>query len=122
MNKADKQKIYRMLDCAVKSFLDFRENQHGNNRPCINREILARQGSAFTLADYLYTHGFISWEECCEYWCKVEMIDEDENCTFDCGANIGGKCKYAVERNRQWDRKEEPETINPGGGQNGHDT
>ena len=48
----------------------------------------------------VFHNGFISYEEWCEYLAKVDMTDEDENCSYDCGANIDGKCKYAVNRNK----------------------
>ena len=100
MNKDDKQRIKKMLDSAVAHYLDFKKCQKGNDRPCIAKEVMARQATVFNLADYLYHHGFISYEEWCEYLAKVDMTDEDENCSYDCGANIGGKCKYAVNRNK----------------------
>ncbi len=100
MNKDDRRKIKRMLDTAVEHYWDFKKSQQGNGRPCIAREVLARQASVFTLADYLYRNGFISYTEWCEYLGKVDMADEDENCSYDCGANIDGKCKYSVNRNK----------------------
>lgn len=100
MNKDDRLKIRKMLDSAVGHYLDFKHQQKGNDRPCIAREVLARQATVFTLADYLYHNGFISYTEWCEYLSKVDMTDEDENCSYACGANIDGKCKYAVNRNK----------------------
>ena len=100
MNKDDKLKIKKMLDSAVGHYIDFKSCQQGNDRPCIAREVLARQSNVFILADYLFHNGFISYEEWCEYLAKVDMTDEDENCSYDCGANIDGKCKYAVNRNK----------------------
>ena len=93
MNKDDRRKIKKMLDGAVGHYLDFKNCQNGNDRPCIAREVLARQATVFALADYKY-------EEWCEYLGKVDMTDEDENCSYECGANIDGKCKYAVNRNK----------------------
>ena len=100
MNKDDKLKIKKMLDSAVGHYIDFKNCQNGNDRPCIAREVLARQATVFTLADYLFHNGFISYEEWCEYLGKVDMTDEDESCSYKCGANIDGKCKYAVNRNK----------------------
>lgn len=100
MNKDDRRKIRKMLDSAVEHYLEFKKDQKGNDRPCIAREVLARQANVFVLADYLYHNGFISYTEWCEYLGKVDMTDEDESCSYDCGANIDGKCKYSVNRNK----------------------
>lgn len=98
MTKAEKNKIKAMLDDAVRSYFVFAKRDD-LDKPCVRREILARQNAAFTLADYLYKYDFISWEECCELWAKVGLTDDEASCKFTyCGGNINGKCKYVIEK------------------------
>lgn len=100
MTKAEKDSIIKMLDNAVESYFIFRNRNDYPDKPCVRRETTTRQSAAFNLADYLYRYGFITWEQCCEYWKRVEINDvfEDEICPFtDCGANIKGVCKYAID-------------------------
>ena len=99
MNKQEVEKLTKMLDKAVEAYLMFRNRDDYPEKPCVRREASTRQSAAFNLADYLYHYGFISWEKCCEIWCKIGMSDDDESCSFTkCGANIGGKCKYIISR------------------------
>lgn len=94
LNKTE-QKIVTMLNSAVENYLLFRNREDYPDKPCIRREVAARQSAVFNLADYLYHYGFITFEQCCEYWAKVGITDDNAECDFkDCGANIDGFCKY----------------------------
>lgn len=99
MSSKERERLKKMLDRAVTGYLDFRNRDDYPDRPCVRKETSLRQHTVFTLASNLYHFGFITWEDCCQYWCKVDMVGEDTICQFtNCGANIDGKCKYAVER------------------------
>lgn len=99
MNKTDKKKIQDMLSKAIENYFLFRDRDDNPDKPCIRREAAARQGAVFNLADYLYRYGFITFEECCETWAKVDIRGEDDpTCTFEnCGACQNGTCKYIIE-------------------------
>lgn len=97
--KSQKDTVIQMLDDAVQSYFLFRNRDDYPDKPCIRREVAMRQSAVFNLADYLFRYKFITWEQCCEYWTKVEITGgmEDEVCQFtDCGANICGLCKYML--------------------------
>lgn len=97
MNKVEKETIFKMLDKAVDNYFMFRNRDDYPDKPCVRRETFTRQGVVFTLADYLYHYGFITWEQCCEYWTKVEIFGGiyDEKCIFTkCTANKDGVCEY----------------------------
>lgn len=92
---ADKIKIEKMLNAAVENYLLFVNREDYPDKPCVRREVAARQSAVFNLADYLYHYGFITFEQCCEYWAKVGIVDDEAKCNFkDCGGNIDGFCKY----------------------------
>lgn len=102
MTKKEKENVIEMLDTAVERYLLFRNRDDYPDKPCVRRETFARQSAVFNLADYLHKYGFITWEQCCEYWSKVDIFDEIENepCPFTkCGANINGTCKYTNNTN-----------------------
>ena len=97
--KTKKNAVIEMLDEAVKSYYLFRNRDDYPDKPCIRREAATRQSAVFNLADYLCRYEFITWEQCCEYWTKVEITGgiEDSVCTFTkCGANINGLCKFMI--------------------------
>lgn len=99
MTSKEKESIIKMLDDAVESYYIFRNRDDYPDKPCVRRETATRQSAAFNLADILYHHGFITWEQCCEYWTKVEISGgmENELCQFtNCGGNINGVCKYTI--------------------------
>lgn len=100
MNNADKKKIKEMLSKAIENYHFFKDREDYPEKPCVRREVLARQGAVFNLADWLYHYGFITFEECCETWAKADITSaEDITCTFEkCGAYRSGTCKYAVEQ------------------------
>lgn len=98
MTKKDKQKIVEMLDDAVNAYFLFRNRDDYPDKPCVRREAATRQSAVFNIADYLHNHGFITWEQCCEYWTKVGIlggIENDGECPFfRCDANKDGVCEY----------------------------
>ena len=97
-SKTHKDKILKMLNSAVKNYDLFASREDYPDKPCVRREVAARQSAVFNLADYLYHYGFITFEECCEYWAKVGITADNAECDFkDCGANIDGFCKYIKE-------------------------
>ena len=99
MTKQEKEKIVEMLNRAVERYLIFRNRDDYPDKPCVRAEVSARQNAVFNLTNYLYHYGFISWEQCCEYWMKVGLLEtfENEECSFtECGANINGVCKYTI--------------------------
>ena len=99
MTKIEKDTIIKMLDDSIKSYHIFRDRDDYPDKPCVRREVALRQSATFNLADYLYRYGFITWEQCCEYWAKVELTDgvENEVCQYtNCAANINGVCKYTM--------------------------
>lgn len=94
-----KDTVIEMLDDAVQSYFLFRNRDDYPDKPCVRREAATRQSAVFNLADYLCRYKFITWEQCCEYWSKVEITGgiEDKVCSFtNCGANIHGLCKYMI--------------------------
>lgn len=97
MTNEEKKRIKKMLDYAVKSYKEMSNREDVFDKPCIKIEAAARQSAAFNLADMLYQHGFITFEECCEVWAKVGFIDSTENCPYKkCSANKKGKCQYRL--------------------------
>lgn len=104
MTKVEKDTIIKMLDRSVEAYYMFRDRDDYPDKPCVRREVVSRQNATFNLADYLCRHRFITWEQCCEYWAKVELTDaiEDGVCQYaNCSANINGVCKYAMNTQEQ---------------------
>lgn len=100
MTKVEKDTVIKMLDRSVEAYYMFRDRDDYPDKPCVRREVASRQNATFNLADYLCRYGFITWEQCCEYWAKVEITSgiENEECQLTtCGANINGICKYTME-------------------------
>lgn len=100
MNKSEKGKVREMLEAAVKRYEDIQKRDDFPEKPCVDRWAKAAQNAAFSLADYLYHYGFISWEECCSYWSRAGILDDESDvCSFrNCEANIDGSCKYYKEK------------------------
>lgn len=99
MTKAEKEKIKSMLENKVNKYLSFVSRDDYPNKPCVCRCVETLQHTVFNLAEYMWEMGFITWEECCEYWSKVDVVDKDEKCVFtECGANENGVCRYVVEK------------------------
>jgi hypothetical protein len=99
MTKNEKETIIKMLNDSIESYRIFRDRDDYLDIPCVKREIMIRQSQAFNLADCLCRYGFITWEQCCEYWAQVDIIGETENeeCSFvNCEANVNGVCKYTM--------------------------
>lgn len=99
MTRKEKEKIIEMLDKAVEAYFMFRNRDDYPDKPCVRAEVETRRSAVFTLSNYLHEYGFITWERCCEYWMKVEILEtlENETCPFEeCGANIDGVCKYTM--------------------------
>ena len=97
MTKKENEKILRMLEDSAKRYEDIKSREDYPEKLCVERWARAAQNTTFALADYLYHYGFISWEQCCKYWSRVDILDEEDDavCGFDsCEANIDGKCKY----------------------------
>lgn len=112
MTKQEKEKIIGMLDKAVAAYFMFRNRDDYPDKPCVRAEAATRQSAVFSLSHYLHEYKFITWEQCCEYWAKVEIIEgiENEKCQFTyCGANINGVCKYTINKNRESGNNELPE-------------
>lgn len=103
MTKIEKQKLKQWLDRKVENYNVFVNRDDFPERPCVRKNVNALQNSVFILAECLYHCGFISFEECCEYWSKVGFVDEyNEKCKFtDCGANKGGICEYTLKEREQ---------------------
>lgn len=99
MNKIDQKKIEKMLENSVKSYKIFAERDD-IDKTCIRKELLSRQNGAFVLAEALYQNGFISWEQCCQHWLRVDIgiDDNDISCSFQCDANENGICKLMKEK------------------------
>lgn len=99
MTKIEKETIIKMLDTAVDGYFMFRNRDDYPDKPCVRRETISRQSTVFNLADYLCRYGFITWEQCCEYWSKVGILGGiyDEKCIFTkCAANKDGVCEYMI--------------------------
>lgn len=96
MTETEKSKFKSILDDKVEAYFDFANRDDYPDKPCVRRAVFTAQNTVFNLADALHNCGVISWEECCEYWSKVGLVDEyNENCKFtECGANVDGVCKY----------------------------
>lgn len=99
MTVKEKAKFKSILDKKVEVYFDFANRNDYPDKPCVRRAVSTAQNTVFNLAEVLHNCGVISWEECCEYWSKVGLVDEiNENCPFTkCGANINGVCKYTNE-------------------------
>lgn len=98
MNKRDKAKLKQILDDKVKEYFDFFNRDDCPDRPCVHRAVATAQNTVFNFAEMMWHIGVITWEECCEYWAKVGIVDGcNEKCKFtECGANIDGVCKYTI--------------------------
>lgn len=97
MTKAEKAKMKNLLDEKVKSYHDFKSRDDFPDKPCVRRAVCTLQNTVFNLAEVLWHCEIISWEECCEYWSKVDLTEGNEDCQFtNCGANIDGVCKYTA--------------------------
>ena len=95
MTIKEKAKVKKKVDAKVDAYFNFIKRDDYPDKPCVRRAVDMLQNSVFTLAEFLYHCKFISWEECCEYWTKVGLLEEQEKCKFTkCGANIDGFCKY----------------------------
>lgn len=95
MNKTEKAKLKSMLDDKVKVYLEFSNRDDYPDKPCVRRAVYTLQNTVFNLAEVLWDFGVITWEVCCEYWSKVSITDDNENCPFlKCGANTNGVCEY----------------------------
>lgn len=97
MTQKEKTKIKEILDRRVKSYFQFKSRDDYPEKLCIRRAVLTSRETVFILAEFLYHCGFITFEECCEYWTKVDITDDEEEpeCIFTkCGANVDGVCKY----------------------------
>lgn len=106
MTIKEKQKFKSFLDKNVETYIYFVNRSDYPDKPCVSRAVdslqiivFNLQNIVFNLAEILYDCKVIAWEECCEYWAKVGLVDEyNNNCKFkDCSANINGVCKYANE-------------------------
>ena len=99
MTIKEKQKFISILDKKVETYLDFVNRKDYPDKPCVRRAVDCLQNIVFNLAEILCDCKVITWEQCCEYWAKVGLVDEyNNNCKFtDCGANINGVCKYVIE-------------------------
>ena len=91
----DNKKFKEILDNKVKVYYEFLNRDDSLDKICIRREVARIRDSVFTLAEFLFNTNYITWEECCEYWIKVGVLDAEERCGFNsCGANIDGQCVY----------------------------
>lgn len=101
MTKAEKQKLKEELDGKVNAYFMYWNRDDYPDKPCVRRAVDTLQNTVFNLAEVMWHCGVITWEECCEYWAKVGIVeaDEDEKCQyFKCGANENGVCKYVIEK------------------------
>ena len=99
MTKAEKQELKSMLENKVKIYLEFASRDDYPDKPCVRRAVDMAQNTVFNLAEIMWHMKVITWEECCEYWMKVGLVEEDEQCVLTkCGANENGVCKYVVEK------------------------
>ena len=103
MTKAEKEELKAMLEKKVEAYFEFVRRDDYPDKPCVRRAVDILQNTVFNLAEIMWHMKVITWEECCEYWAKVGLVDEDAKCKFtNCGANIDGNCEYALKRgNRQ---------------------
>ena len=97
MTKVEKDNIIKMLDESVESYLSVCKLDDYHNTPCVRHTASERRSVAFYLAEYLSEYGFITAEQCCEYWdkLKIDRIDASPKCQHTwCIANINGVCTY----------------------------
>ena len=96
MTKKEIAKAKSILDKKVEVYFDYANRDDYPDKPCVRRAVAMAQNTVFDIAEILHNLGVISWEECCEYWSKVGLVDDvNETCPYkECGANVDGFCKY----------------------------
>lgn len=91
----DNKKFKEILDNKVKVYYEFLNRDDSLDKICVRREVARIRDSVFTLAEFLFNTNYITWEECCEYWVKVGVLDAEERCkATSCSSNNNGFCKF----------------------------
>ena len=96
MTVKEKERMKWFLDAEVENYIKYSNSDDFFERPCNRKATMMAQNVAFALATILNNLRVISWEECCQYWAKVGLMErENEECCFaKCDANR--ICKYTI--------------------------
>lgn len=96
MTKQEKEIIFKLLNKSVDKYYEFlNRDDYKTSKICVDKQVSFLQNKVFILAEFLYEAGFITFEKCCEYWSKIDFLNENAECTMtSCNANNNGICKY----------------------------